>query len=120
MENARNLLNSLFFDPKRYDLTKVGRYKLNQRLGVDVPEGASPHDAGHRPLVAARPLPKTLGVPEDSKDYAADSILSRDPIRASSTSTSTSATSRLRTVGELIQEAFGSASTAWSASSASG
>ena len=39
VDNARNLLNSLFFDPKRYDLTKVGRYKLNQRLGVDVPEG---------------------------------------------------------------------------------
>ena len=37
VDNARTLLNSLFFDPKRYDLTKVGRYKLNQRLGVDVP-----------------------------------------------------------------------------------
>ena len=37
-DNARNLLRSLFFDPKRYDLTKVGRYKLNQRLGVDVPD----------------------------------------------------------------------------------
>jgi DNA-directed RNA polymerase subunit beta len=29
LENARNLLRGLFFDPKRYDLTKVGRYKLN-------------------------------------------------------------------------------------------
>src|SRR5439155_261935 len=38
LDNARNLLRSLFFDPKRYDLTKVGRYKLNQRLGVKVPE----------------------------------------------------------------------------------
>src|SRR3569623_3424942 len=38
LDNARNLLRALFFDPKRYDLTKVGRYKLNQRLGVDVPE----------------------------------------------------------------------------------
>ena len=38
LDNARNLLRTLFFDPKRYDLTKVGRYKLNQRLGVDVPE----------------------------------------------------------------------------------
>ena len=48
LDNARNLLRSLFFDPKRYDLTKVGRYKLNQRLGVDVPDGhARPHDAGH-------------------------------------------------------------------------
>ncbi len=33
LDNARNLLRALFFDPKRYDLTKVGRYKLNQRLG---------------------------------------------------------------------------------------
>ena len=39
LDNARNLLKSLFFDPKRYDLTKVGRYKLNQRLEVDVPDG---------------------------------------------------------------------------------
>ena len=38
LDNARNLLRALFFDPKRYDLTKVGRYKLNQRLGVEVPE----------------------------------------------------------------------------------
>ena len=38
LDNARNLLRALFFDPKRYDLTKVGRYKLNQRLGVNVPE----------------------------------------------------------------------------------
>ncbi len=37
LDNARNLLRALFFDPKRYDLTKVGRYKLNQRLGVDAP-----------------------------------------------------------------------------------
>ena len=36
LENARNLLRGLFFDPKRYDLTKVGRYKLNQRLEVHV------------------------------------------------------------------------------------
>ena len=33
VDNARNLLNQLFFDPKRYDLTRVGRYKLNKRLG---------------------------------------------------------------------------------------
>src|SRR3712207_1848981 len=36
VDNARNLLNQLFFDPKRYDLTRVGRYKLNKRLGLDV------------------------------------------------------------------------------------
>ena len=32
LENARNLMKSLFFDPRRYDLGRVGRYKLNRRL----------------------------------------------------------------------------------------
>ena len=36
IENARTLLNSLFFDPKRYDFAKVGRYKVNKKLGLDV------------------------------------------------------------------------------------
>src|SRR6266853_6874088 len=37
--NARGLLKRLFFDPKKYDLGRVGRYKINQKLekhGVDV------------------------------------------------------------------------------------
>ena len=34
VESARALLNSLFFDPKRYDLAKVGRYKYNKKLGL--------------------------------------------------------------------------------------
>src|SRR5438874_3879443 len=33
-DNARSLLNSLFFNFRRYDLGKVGRYKLNKRLGL--------------------------------------------------------------------------------------
>ncbi len=32
VENAKSLFESLFFDPKRYDLAKVGRYKINQKL----------------------------------------------------------------------------------------
>ena len=36
-ENAKNLLNSLFFNFRRYDLGRVGRYKLNKRLGLDIP-----------------------------------------------------------------------------------
>jgi DNA-directed RNA polymerase subunit beta len=32
--NARALLKRLFFDPKKYDLTRVGRYKINQKLGL--------------------------------------------------------------------------------------
>jgi DNA-directed RNA polymerase subunit beta len=34
--NARGLLRRLFFDPKKYDLGRVGRYKINQKLGLDV------------------------------------------------------------------------------------
>ncbi|MEW6584559.1 MAG: DNA-directed RNA polymerase subunit beta [Nitrospirota bacterium] len=34
---ARDLFNGLFFDPKRYDLSPVGRLKLNKRLNIDVP-----------------------------------------------------------------------------------
>ncbi len=34
--NARSLVKRLFFDPKRYDLTRVGRYKINQKLGIKV------------------------------------------------------------------------------------
>src|SRR5450759_500298 len=33
IENAKQLVNSLFFNPRRYDLGKVGRYKVNKRLG---------------------------------------------------------------------------------------
>ncbi len=36
-ENARNYLTALFFNPRRYDLGRVGRYKLNRRLGLDIP-----------------------------------------------------------------------------------
>jgi DNA-directed RNA polymerase subunit beta len=109
VENARNLLNALFFDPKRYDLTKVGRYKLNQRLGVDVPEGTRVLTTQDILALVQKlvELPSKLGVPEDSKDYAADAItLSRDPIRGELDEYEHFGNRRLRTVGELIQEAF--------------
>ena len=34
LESATNLFNSLFFDPKRYDLMRVGRYKYNKKLSI--------------------------------------------------------------------------------------
>jgi DNA-directed RNA polymerase subunit beta len=37
VETARTALERVFFNPKRYDLGKVGRYKINQRLGLDIP-----------------------------------------------------------------------------------
>ena len=65
--------------------------------------------------------PTTLGVPEDSKDYAADAItLSREPLRGELDEYEDFGNRRLRTVGELIQEAFRVGSTGWSASFASG
>jgi DNA-directed RNA polymerase subunit beta len=36
-ENARSLIENLLFNPRRYSLGRVGRYKLNKRLGLDVP-----------------------------------------------------------------------------------
>jgi DNA-directed RNA polymerase subunit beta len=39
VETARNLVQRLFFDEKRYDLGNVGRYRLNTRLGLKSPEG---------------------------------------------------------------------------------
>ena len=38
LENAQELLFQMFFDPRRYNLGSVGRYKLNKRLGLDIPE----------------------------------------------------------------------------------
>lgn len=35
VEAAQALLDNLYFNPKRYDLAKVGRYKINRKLGID-------------------------------------------------------------------------------------
>ena len=34
-ESAQALLENLFFNPKRYDLAKVGRYKVNKKIGLN-------------------------------------------------------------------------------------
>ncbi len=39
VSGGQQLLESRFFDPKRYDLGRVGRYKLNKKLNLTVPEG---------------------------------------------------------------------------------
>ncbi|MFC1626578.1 DNA-directed RNA polymerase subunit beta [Patescibacteria group bacterium] len=36
-ENAQALLQSMFFEPRRYSLERVGRYKMNKKLGIKVP-----------------------------------------------------------------------------------
>ncbi len=113
VDNAKALLNQLFFDAKRYDLTRVGRYKLNSRLGldVDIDTRTLTHDdilALVRELVS---LPKRLGLPEDGeveiKDYAAEATsMPREPVAEHLDEYEHFGNRRLRTVGELIQEAF--------------
>ena len=36
VDSARTLLDGLYFNPQRYDLARVGRYKVNKKLGIDV------------------------------------------------------------------------------------
>lgn len=40
LDNAKNLLDGMFFNSRRYNLTKVGRFKINKRLGLNLPNEA--------------------------------------------------------------------------------
>ncbi|HEX5307691.1 MAG TPA: DNA-directed RNA polymerase subunit beta, partial [Solirubrobacteraceae bacterium] len=111
---ARSLLNQLFFDPKRYDLTRVGRYKLNSRLGLDI--DLETRTLTHDDIIALVKelvsLPRILGMPEEPADvakldYAAEAAsMPREPIQDHLDEYEHFGNRRLRTVGELIQEAF--------------
>ena len=88
---AQALLENYYFNPKRYDLAKVGRYKINKKLGLDLPYGAqvlTVEDivSAIRYIVALHEhLDDLDGVPVEADDI--DHFGNR----------------RLRTVGELIQ-----------------
>jgi len=87
LENARGLLNSLFFNPRRYDLGRVGRYKLNRRLGLDTEQKIrvlQPHDL-ETIIRTQLQLNNGTGHPDDI-----DHLGNR----------------RVRAVGELIQNQF--------------
>jgi len=81
--NARALLKRLFFDPKRYDLGRVGRYKINQKLGLKDKEDS--RTLTKDDLVAATKYLLRLKKGEGSLDDI-DHLGSR----------------RIRTVGELL------------------
>jgi len=81
--NARALLKRLFFDPKRYDLGRVGRYKINQKLGLKDKEDS--RILTKNDLVAATKYLLRLRKNEGSLDDI-DHLGSR----------------RIRTVGELL------------------
>jgi DNA-directed RNA polymerase subunit beta len=113
VDAAYALLQQLFFDPKRYDLTRVGRYKLNSRLNLDIDLDTRTltHDDIHALVKELVTLPKLLGLPEDGeveiKDYAAEAqAMAREPVAEHLDEYEHFGNRRLRTVGELIQEAF--------------
>jgi DNA-directed RNA polymerase subunit beta len=81
--NARALIKRLFFDPKRYDLGRVGRYKINQKLGLQ--DSADTRILTKRDLVMATKYLLRLKKGEGSLDDI-DHLGSR----------------RIRTVGELL------------------
>jgi len=80
--NARALIKRLFFDSKRYDLGRVGRYKINQKLGI---KGGDSRILTKEDLVAATKYLLRLKKGEGSLDDI-DHLGSR----------------RVRTVGELL------------------
>jgi DNA-directed RNA polymerase subunit beta len=114
IDAAKALLHQLFFDPKRYDLTRVGRYKLNSRLDLDI--DLETRTLTHDDIIALVKelvsLPRLLGMPEEpgddvKMDYAAEAAsMPREPIQDHLDEYEHFGNRRLRTVGELIQEAF--------------
>ncbi len=86
-ENARGLINSLFFNPRRYNLGKVGRYKLSKRLGLKIGQET-----------------RTL-VPEDLRTIVAEMIRMTNGI-GHSDDIDHLGNRRIRAVGELIQNQF--------------
>ena len=89
VESARNLINSLFFDHKRYDLAKVGRYKINKKLGLDIDKHIKNLTLDDI-LAAYRYM---LSLMHGAESYTVDDI---DHL----------GNRRIRSVGELLQNQF--------------
>ncbi|OLT42687.1 DNA-directed RNA polymerase subunit beta [Serinicoccus sp. CNJ-927] len=92
---AEALLNNLYFNPKRYDLAKVGRYKINKKLGLQAPLsesvlGTDDIVATIKYLVALHAGEEQVGSPTGEVPAEVDDI---DHF----------GNRRLRSVGELIQ-----------------
>jgi DNA-directed RNA polymerase subunit beta len=97
-EAAQTLLENLYFNPKRYDLAKVGRYKINKKLGTAKAPNASVLDvddivATIRFLVACTPARPTMPAPRRRGRRLRVEVDDIDHF----------GNRRLRTVGELIQ-----------------
>ena len=95
-ESAQALLENLYFNPKRYDLAKVGRYKINKKLGLGLPirQGTLTEDD----IVATIEYLVRLHAGEDEMKTG-DSVV----IPIETDDIDHFGNRRLRTVGELIQ-----------------
>ena len=89
VDSARSLLDGLYFNPQRYDLARVGRYKVNKKLGLDV--DANERVITSEDIVAA--LRYLLAL------HAGDETKHTDDIDHFGNR-------RVRTVGELVQNQF--------------
>ncbi|HEX6875980.1 MAG TPA: DNA-directed RNA polymerase subunit beta, partial [Nocardioidaceae bacterium] len=103
-EAAQTLLENYYFNPKRYDLAKVGRYKINKKLGT--------HEAFDQQTLTIDDIVSTirfivqLHAGNDTlKDAQGNDILDRegDPIEVRADDIDHFGNRRMRTVGELIQ-----------------
>ena len=89
VDNARQMIERMFFDFKRFDYSRVGRYKLNQRLGLDVANTAENRTLQMSDLVAIlREIIRLNNTQEPADDI--DALSNR----------------RVRLVGELIARQF--------------
>ncbi|MDL4776308.1 MULTISPECIES: DNA-directed RNA polymerase subunit beta [Thermomonosporaceae] len=94
-ESAQTLLENLYFNPKRYDLAKVGRYKVNKKLGLDLDmnQGTMTEDD----VVATIEYLVRLHAGEE------EATLGAVPVPIEVDDIDHFGNRRLRTVGELIQ-----------------
>ncbi|WP_344547684.1 DNA-directed RNA polymerase subunit beta, partial [Actinomadura fulvescens] len=94
-ESAQTLLENLYFNPKRYDLAKVGRYKINRKLGLDLDttQGTLTEDD----IVAIITYLVRLHAGED------EGVVGGVPVPIEVDDIDHFGNRRLRTVGELIQ-----------------
>ena len=105
VDSARTLFEALFFDPKRYDLGSVGRYKINKKLGLNFPPKTIPaHIDENGETVPAQEAVKTL-VPEDI-DAVIRYLLNLLEGQGENDDIDHLGNRRLKSVGELLQNQF--------------
>lgn len=108
-EAAQTLLNNYYFNGKRYDLAKVGRYKINKKLGVT--EAFDQQTLTVDDIVAAIRYIVELhaaGAPAEAPDFvdaAGNVVMGPDdkPVKVQADDIDHFGNRRMRTVGELIQ-----------------